>query len=49
LPNDSSGIANIRERLRLSGGELAIDSEPDGGTTLRATVPARAERTSHTS
>jgi two-component system sensor histidine kinase UhpB len=34
------GIAGMRERALLIGGELTIESRPDRGTTVRLTVPA---------
>ncbi|WP_051693966.1 sensor histidine kinase [Desulfohalovibrio reitneri] len=33
------GLAIMRERLELLGGDLVLDSEPGEGTSLRATVP----------
>lgn len=33
------GLAGIRERARLLGGECAIDSQPGRGTTVRVTLP----------
>jgi len=38
LPS-SRGLASMRERLALVDGRLAIDSAPNGGTTVTATVP----------
>ncbi len=43
LPNGSSGLRNLRERVRLSGGEFTIESKRRAGTTLRATVPVGGE------
>ncbi|HET7121740.1 MAG TPA: sensor histidine kinase [Solirubrobacterales bacterium] len=34
------GIAGMRERALLVGGELTIESRPGAGTTIRLTVPA---------
>jgi two-component system sensor histidine kinase UhpB len=34
------GIAGMRERALLVGGDLKIESRPDHGTTVRLTVPA---------
>jgi two-component system sensor histidine kinase UhpB len=34
------GIAGMRERALLIGGELTIESRPEHGTTVRLTVPA---------
>jgi two-component system, NarL family, sensor histidine kinase UhpB len=33
------GIAGMRERALLAGGELTIESRPDHGTTVRLTIP----------
>jgi signal transduction histidine kinase len=38
---DGFGLVGMRERAMLAGGGLTIDSSPEGGTTLRASVPAR--------
>lgn len=35
------GLRGIRERVALVGGELRIDSAPDGGTTIHATAPVQ--------
>ncbi len=35
------GLSTMRERLRRVGGDLAVESEPAGGTTLVARVPVR--------
>jgi two-component system sensor histidine kinase UhpB len=34
------GIAGMRERALLVGGELTIESRPDAGTTVRLTIPS---------
>jgi two-component system sensor histidine kinase UhpB len=34
------GLAAVEERARLAGGELAIESAPGRGTTIRVTLPA---------
>ncbi|HET7106995.1 MAG TPA: ATP-binding protein, partial [Candidatus Acidoferrum sp.] len=33
------GLISMRERLKLVGGELSVQSEPGHGTTIRALVP----------
>jgi signal transduction histidine kinase len=33
------GLTSMQERLRLVGGELSINSQPKGGTTIHARVP----------
>jgi two-component system, NarL family, sensor histidine kinase UhpB len=38
------GIAGMRERALLVGGELTIESRPDRGTTVRLTVPGESRR-----
>ena len=38
------GLAAMRERARLAGGALEIETEPGEGTTVRLTVPGPAER-----
>ena len=38
------GIAGMRERALLIGGELTIESRPGRGTTVRLTVPEESER-----
>ena len=39
----SLGLATMRERVRLLGGEFAVESDAGQGTTIRAWVPLRAE------
>jgi len=39
----SLGLASMRERVRLAGGELDIESAPGHGTTVVAWVPLKAE------
>jgi signal transduction histidine kinase len=34
------GLDTMIERVRAAGGEIAIDSTPGAGTTVRFTVPA---------
>lgn len=36
------GLRNMRQRARLYGGELTIDSTPGAGTTLRIAIPVRS-------
>jgi PAS domain S-box-containing protein len=38
-PGERVGLAGMRERASLLGGELKIDSRPDGGTSVTVTVP----------
>jgi len=40
------GLFSIRERLRLLGGAMAIDSAPGRGTRVVLTAPLEAERES---
>jgi len=35
------GLVSMRERIRYLGGEIAIDSQPSGGTRLNVRVPLR--------
>jgi signal transduction histidine kinase len=35
------GLVGMRERVELVGGTLQLESTPGGGTTVRASVPAR--------
>lgn len=41
---ESLGLLSMRERVTLLGGELAITSSYDGGTTLRARIPLARRR-----
>ena len=41
-PSDGNGLANIRERARVLGGELRMDSGNGAGTTITVNVPVRA-------
>ncbi|HET9162450.1 MAG TPA: GAF domain-containing sensor histidine kinase [Solirubrobacterales bacterium] len=41
-PVSGFGIAGMRERIELAGGELRIESKPGGGTKLLASVPLAA-------
>ena len=38
------GITSMRERLKLVGGELSIESGPQKGTTVRAMVPVGSSK-----
>ncbi len=42
VPDDRFGLEGIRERARLLGGELAVESEPGKGTYIRVTLPIGA-------
>ena len=37
--NGGLGLASMRDRLKLVKGELSIESKPNGGTTVHASVP----------
>ena len=39
LKSTGLGLTSMQERLRLVGGELSINSQPKGGTTIHARVP----------
>lgn len=41
LRADGFGLLGMRERVSLVGGELRVDSEPGGGTTVTASLPAQ--------
>lgn len=43
-PSSRLGLAGMRERLLLVGGELEIESSVNAGTTLFARIPLAAER-----
>ncbi|MFE5332887.1 sensor histidine kinase [Embleya sp. NPDC056575] len=43
------GLPSLRRRLAEVGGELTVESAPDEGTALAATVPDAAAPTTHTS
>ena len=38
------GLISMRERVRLVGGTIAIESKPMGGTTIHVRVPFESER-----
>jgi signal transduction histidine kinase len=39
LAHDRLGLAGVSERVRLLGGAVEIETSPDAGTTVRATLP----------
>jgi signal transduction histidine kinase len=41
-PGGGSGLRGLTDRVAALGGRLAIDSPPDGGTTVRADLPLPA-------
>jgi signal transduction histidine kinase len=41
-PEAGTGLRGLADRLAVVGGELTVTSEPGGGTTLQATLPAGA-------
>lgn len=41
--DSSTGLIGMQERARLLGGSLIVDSVPGEGTTITATLPARAD------
>jgi two-component system sensor histidine kinase UhpB len=43
LPDNTSGIAGMRERALLVGGRLSITSRPDGGTQVELLIPVDDE------
>jgi len=38
------GLKNIAERVRMLGGKLNLDSQPDQGTRIEITIPISAEQ-----
>ena len=42
-PSGGLGLGNIRERVTRLNGQLAISSEPGGGTRLEAMIPYQVE------
>ncbi|MFF5053531.1 sensor histidine kinase [Micromonospora sp. NPDC000663] len=42
LPDNGYGLTVMRQRVTRVGGELAVESEPGGGTAVSASVPALA-------
>jgi len=39
------GLLGLRERARLAGGSLDVHNGPDGGVTLRLSLPSAAAET----
>ena len=39
LSSDGIGIISMRERVRFVNGTIAIESKPNGGTTISVDVP----------
>jgi signal transduction histidine kinase len=39
LSSNHLGLATMRERVEVLGGRFTVQSEPDGGTTIRAEIP----------
>ena len=39
LTKSGVGLARMQERVRLVGGRIAVHSEPDKGTTIKASIP----------
>ena len=44
LPGGSFGLRGMRERAKLAGGDLSVESEPGDGTVISVWVPAGAPR-----
>ena len=38
---EGRGLVGMRERIEMLGGEIAVLSEPDGGTRIAARVPVQ--------
>jgi signal transduction histidine kinase len=45
LQGKGLGLTSMRERVRLVSGTIAIDSKPNGGTTIHVRVPLGSEQT----
>ena len=45
IPNGHYGLLGLRERARLAGGALRIESTPGHGTTLSMTIPKNQQST----
>ncbi len=43
VPGSANGLAGMRERARLLGGYLTVDSSPGGGTRLTAELPLQPD------
>lgn len=41
LPNSGLGLQGMRERLRMMGGQFAVDSSPGAGTLITASLPLK--------
>jgi signal transduction histidine kinase len=39
VPRERHGLVGLRERARLLGGRLRLESQPGRGTTVRVTAP----------
>ena len=44
LPSGGRGLGGLRERVRLLDGELEAGPRPDGGFTVRASIPSRPDQ-----
>jgi PAS domain S-box-containing protein len=49
MTGDGLGLISMRERLHLVKGEISIESRPNQGTTIRASVPLGKEKNSDSS
>ena len=49
MTGEGLGLISMRERLHLVKGEISIESRPNQGTTIRASVPLGKERNSDSS
>ena len=43
VPAGHYGLVGLRERARLAGGTLTVDSQQGGGATLRLIIPLTVE------
>ena len=39
VPSDRFGLVGMRERAKLLGGSLTVESAPEGGTAIEVRVP----------